>query len=190
MHVVLGVSMAPTTVCTVLVGGENADGGVVEQDDLDTTTNGDAPILTAPDQVVAAILSSREDSGADGYRVASAGVTWADPADAATLRQRLAVGKIENVTLVSALSAATALARAFGSSAHYAQTALLYVEPNSVTLAVVNTADGAVADMRQRRLPDADDQAVAALSRWSRVPMRWNCGRRASMLSAPVLTSR
>jgi len=163
VHVVLGVSMAPTTVCTVLVGGENADGGVVEQDDLDTTTNGDAPILTAPDQVVAAILSSREDSGADGYRVASAGVTWADPADAATLRQRLAVGKIENVTLVSALSAATALARAFGSSAHYAQTALLYVEPNSVTLAVVNTADGAVADMRQRRLPDADDQAVAAL---------------------------
>ena len=34
MHVVLGVSMASTTVCTVLVGGENADGVIVEQDDL------------------------------------------------------------------------------------------------------------------------------------------------------------
>jgi putative ABC transport system ATP-binding protein len=163
VHVVLGVSMAPTTVCAVLVGGENADGVIVEQDDLDTTTNGDAPTVTAPDHVVAAILSSREDSDADGYRVASTGVTWVDPADAATLRENLAVRKIENVILVSALSAAAAVARAFGSSAHYARTALLYVEPNSVTLAVVNTADGAIADMRQRRLPDADDQAVAAL---------------------------
>jgi putative ABC transport system ATP-binding protein len=163
VHVVLGVSMAPTTVRTVLVGGENADGVIVDEDNFDTTPDGDAPTITASDQVISAILDAREGAVAESYEVASTGVTWADPGDAAALRQSLAVGKIENVTLVSALSAATALARAFGSAAHYAQTALLYVEPNSVTLAVVNTADGAVADMRQRRLPDADDQAVAAL---------------------------
>jgi len=90
-------------------------------------------------------------------------VTWVDPADAATLREGLAVGKIENVVLVSALSAAAALARAFGSAAHYAHTALLYVEPNSATLAVVYTPDGSVVGLRQRSLPEDDDAAVAGL---------------------------
>jgi putative ABC transport system ATP-binding protein len=155
--------MAPTTVRAVLVGGENADSVIVDQDKFDTTTNGDAPTITAPDQVISAILRTREDAAADGYQVTSTGVTWADPADAATLRQRLAVRKIENVMLVSALSAAAALAQAFGSATHYARTALVYVEPNSVTLAVVNTTDGSVADVSQRVLPEDDDAAVAGL---------------------------
>jgi putative ABC transport system ATP-binding protein len=163
VHVVLGVSMAPTTVHTVLVGGENADGVIVDQDNFDTTPNGDAPTVTAPDQVISAILGAREDAAADGDQVMSTGVTWVNPADAATLREGLAVGKIENVVLVSALSAAAALARAFGSAAHYAHTALLYVEPNSATLAVVYTPDGSVVDLRQRSLPEDDDAAVAGL---------------------------
>jgi putative ABC transport system ATP-binding protein len=163
VHVVLGVSMAPTTVRTVLVAGENADGVIVDGDNFDTTPNGDAPTITAPDQVISAILGTREDAAADGYQVISTGVTWADPADAATLRQGLAVRKIENVMLVSALSAAAALAQAFGSASHYARIALVYVEPQSVTLAMVNTADGSVADVRQRVLPEDDGAAVAAL---------------------------
>jgi putative ABC transport system ATP-binding protein len=163
VHVVLGVSMAPTTVHTVLVGGENADGVIVDQDNFDTTPNGDAPTVTAPDQVISAILGAREGAAADGDQVMSTGVTWVNPADAATLREGLAVGKIENVVLVSALSAAAALARAFGSAAHYAHTALLYVEPNSATLAVVYTPDGSVVDLRQRSLPEDDDAAVAGL---------------------------
>jgi putative ABC transport system ATP-binding protein len=163
VHVVLGVSMAPTTVHTVLVGGENADGVIVDRDNFDTTPNGDAPTVTAPDQVISAILGAREDAAADGDQVMSTGVTWVNPADAATLREGLAVGKIENVVLVSALSAAAALAQAFGSAAHYAHTALLYVEPNSATLAVVYTPDGSVVDLRQRSLPEDDDAAVAGL---------------------------
>jgi putative ABC transport system ATP-binding protein len=39
----------------------------------------------------------------------------------------------------------------------------LYVESNSATLAAVNTVRGSVADVRQRFLPDDDDEAVAAL---------------------------
>jgi putative ABC transport system ATP-binding protein len=166
VHVVLGVSMAPTTVRVVLVGGENADGDIVDQDKFDATTDDDAPTVTAPDHVISAILGAREDAAADGDLVTSTGVAWADPADAAdaaTLRERLAVRKIENVMLVSALSAAAAVARAFGSAAHYAHTALLYIEPDSATLAVVNTADGSVAALRQRSLPDDDDAAVAGL---------------------------
>jgi putative ABC transport system ATP-binding protein len=166
VHVVLGVSMAPTTVRVVLVGGENADGDIVDQDKFDATTDDDAPTVIAPDHVISAILGAREDAAAEGDLVTSTGVAWADPADAAdaaTLRERLAVRKIENVMLVSALSAAAAAARAFGSAAHYAHTALLYIEPDSATLAVVNTADGSVADLRQRSLPNDDDAAVAGL---------------------------
>jgi putative ABC transport system ATP-binding protein len=163
VRVVLGVSMAPTTVRAVLVGGEKADGEIVEKDDFDTPTDGDAPTVTASDQVISAILGAREDAAADGDQVTSTGVTWVNPADAATLREGLAVGKIENVVLVSALSAAAALTRAFGSAAHYAHTALLYVEPSSATLAVVYTPDGSVVDLRQRSLPEDDDAAVAGL---------------------------
>jgi len=160
---VLGVSMAPTTVRMVLVGGENADGVTVDQDNFDITTNGDAPTITAPDQVISAILGTRERAAEGGYQVTSTGVAWADPAEAAALRVGLAARKIENVMLVPAFLAATALAQAVGNATNYAHTALLYIEPDTATLAVVNTADGSVADVRRLFLPENDDEAVAAL---------------------------
>ena len=162
MKTVLGVSMTPTTVRTVLVEGENAEGVVVNQDSFDITTDGDAPTITAPEQVISAILSTRGDA-AGGDQVTSTGVTWTDPAEAAALREGLAVRKIENVMLVSAFSAASAVAQAIGNTTNYARTALLYVDPDSATLAVVNTADGSVGDVRRWFLPEDDDQAVAAL---------------------------
>ena len=163
MDVVLGVSMAPTTVRMVLVEGGNADGVTVDQDNFDITTNGDAPTITSLDQVISAILGTREDAAEGGYQVTSTAVTWADPAQAAALREGLAARKIENVVLVSAFSAAAALAQAVGNATNYAHTALLYVEPDTATLVVVNTADGSVAYVRQRFLPEDDDEAVAAL---------------------------
>jgi putative ABC transport system ATP-binding protein len=163
VDVVLGVSMAPTTVRMVLVEGGNADGVTVDQDNFDIVTNGDAPTITALDQVISAILGTREDAAEGGHQVTSTAVTWADPAEAAALRQELAVRKIENVMLVSAFSAAAALAQAVGNATNYAHTSLLYVEPGTATSAVVNTADGSVAYVRQRFLPDDDDEAVAAL---------------------------
>ncbi|HEY2502025.1 MAG TPA: ABC transporter ATP-binding protein [Mycobacterium sp.] len=147
----------------VLVEGENADGVTVNQDNFDLTTNGDAPTITAPDQVISAILGTRENAADGGYQLKSTGVTWADPAEAAALRKGLAARKIENVVLVSAFLAAAALAQAVGNATNYARTALLFVESDSATLAVVNTADGSVADVRRRFLPEDDDEAVAEL---------------------------
>jgi len=160
---VLGVVMEPTTVRMVLVEGEKADGATVNQENFDLTTNGDAPTITAPDRVISTILGSREDAAEGGYQVTSTGVTWADPAEAAALRDGLAARKIENVILVSALSAAAALAQMAGNATNYAHTALLFVEPHSATLAVVTTADGSVADVRRRFLSEEDDKAVAEL---------------------------
>ena len=161
LGMVLGVSMAPTKVRMVLVEGENADGVTVDQDNLDVTAASSAS--TAATQVISAILGTREGALEAGFQLLSTGVTWTDPVQAATLRDALIAYKVENVMLVSAFMAAAALTQAVGDATDYAQTALLYVEPYSATLAVVKSADGSIAEVHRRLLPDDEDQAVARL---------------------------
>jgi hypothetical protein len=158
---VLGVSMAPTAVRMVLVEGENGDGATVDEDNFEVVD--EAPV-NAAGQVVSAILGTRESAAEGGYQLASTGVTWTDPIEAAVLRDALAAHKIENVMLVSAFLAAAALAHAVGNETNYAHTALLFIEPDSATLAVVDTADGSIADIRRHALPEDDDAAVAELA--------------------------
>jgi len=145
----------------VLVEGEGADGVTVDQDDFDVAE--DASPSTAPGQVLAAILGTREGATEGGYQLVSAGVTWSDHVEAAVLRDALIAHKIENVMLVSAFLAAAALTQAVGDATNYAHTALLFVEPYTATLAVVHTADGSIADIHRRLLADDEDQAVADL---------------------------
>ena len=147
----------------VLVEGENGDGALVDQDSIDVKAD-DAPTFNAADQVISAILGTREGAAEGGYQLASTGVTWHDPAQAAELRDALASRKIENVMLVSAFLAAAALAHSVGNETNYAQTALLFIEPDTATLAVVSSADGSVADIQTQPLPADDDAAVALLA--------------------------
>lgn len=164
MDTVLGVSMAPTAVRMVLVEGENGDGALVDQDEFDVSGDGDAATASAAQQVVSAILGTREGASEGGYQLASTGVTWRDPAQAAALREALANQKIEKVVLVSAFLAAAALAQAVGNETNYAHTALLFIEPETATLAVVDSADGSIADIQRQLLSDDDDTAVAQLT--------------------------
>ncbi|ORW04566.1 hypothetical protein AWC14_03040 [Mycobacterium kyorinense] len=133
----------------VLVEGENADGVTVEEDNFDTARS-------TPDQVIAAILGTREGATEGGYQLRSTGVTWTDPADAVALRDALAARKIENVMLVSAFLAAAALAQIVGQAMGYEQTAMLFVEPETATLAVVDASDGSVTDVQRRPLRSDD----------------------------------
>ncbi|ASQ88568.1 hypothetical protein CE197_25435 [Mycobacterium intracellulare subsp. chimaera] len=159
------MSMAPTAVRMVLVEGENGDGATVDEDNFDVTTSTDAATVTASDQVVSAILGTRQGAAEGGYQLASTGVTFTDPVEAAALRDKLAAHKVENVMLVSAFLAAAALAQAVGHRTNYAQTALLYIEPDTATLAIVDSADGSIADVRRQVLPEDDEAAVAELTR-------------------------
>ncbi|ORA33639.1 hypothetical protein BST20_22440, partial [Mycobacterium branderi] len=162
---VLGVSMAPATVRMVLVEGENADGSTVDEDNFAIPEDHDTPTLNAAaDQVLAAILGTRESAAEGGHRLASTGVTWTDPVEASALRDVLAARKVENVMLVSAFLAAAALAQTVGSALGYAHTGLLFIEPETATLAVVDSADGSVADVRREILPDDDTEAVARIT--------------------------
>ncbi|GBE66124.1 hypothetical protein MFM001_25860 [Mycobacterium sp. MFM001] len=156
MDIVLGVSMAPTTVRMVLVEGENADGVTVDEDGFEVPADADTANTDVADQVIAAILGTRESAAEGDYHLASTGVTWTSPAEAAALRDALAAHKVENVMLVSAFLAAAALAQAVGSAVGYAHTGLLFLEPDTATLAIVDSADGSVTDVRRRPLADAD----------------------------------
>jgi hypothetical protein len=167
VDIVLGMSMAPSTVRMVLVEGENADGATVDEDGFSVRTaeNADNPTIPdAADQVIAAIMGTRESAAEGGYRLTSTGVTWTDPNEAAALRDALAARKVENVMLVSAFLAAAALAQTVGTGLGYSHTGLLFVEPESATLAVVDSADGSIADVRRELLPADDTEAVARLT--------------------------
>ena len=159
--IVLGVSMAPTKVRMVLVEGESADGVTVDQDNFEV--EGDPSPATSPNQVISAILGTREGAAEGGYQLLSTGVTWTDHVEAALLRDALISHKVENVMLVSAFMAAAALAQAVGDATNYAHTALLFVEPYTATLAVVDTADGSISEVHRRVLADDEDEAVAEL---------------------------
>src|ERR1700761_5072495 len=163
MDIVLGVSMAPTVVRTVLVEGENADGVTVEQKNFDFAADDDAPTMSAADQVITTIVGTQENATQAGHALASTGVTWTDPVEAAALREALVTRKIENVMLVSAFMAAAALAQAVGSATGNAHTALLFLEPDTATLAIVDTADGSITDVHKELISTDDTAALAEM---------------------------
>ncbi|GBE63595.1 hypothetical protein MFM001_00570 [Mycobacterium sp. MFM001] len=149
MDIVLGVSMAPTAVRMVLVEGEDADGVVVEQECFEV--GGSAP-ASAPEQVIAAILGTREGAAEGGSRLMSTGVTWTDPREVGALRNALSTRDLRNVMLVSPLLAAAALAQTVGHALGYEYTALLFVEAESATLAVVDTSDGSIVNLHRQQV--------------------------------------
>jgi hypothetical protein len=161
MDIVLGVSMAPTMVRIVLVEGENADGVTVEEDNFDVVAADDAATSGAPQQVIAAILGTREGAAEGGYRLVSTGVTWTEPTEIGALRDALAFCEMRTVMLVSPLLAAAALTQTVGDAMDYEYTALLFVEPGSATLAVVKTNDGSIVDLYRQRVHCAGRGAEA-----------------------------
>ena len=89
MDIVLGVSMAPSSIQMVVLEGENADGATVEEDEVVVT---DVDVLKgagAPDHVISAILGTREGAADAGLQLSAIGVTWTDQLEAAVLRDAL-----------------------------------------------------------------------------------------------------
>jgi hypothetical protein len=152
--------MTPTAVRMVLVEGERADGLTVDHDVFDVTATDDAANSSATDQVISAILGTRESAQAGGHRLRATGVTWSDHDEAARLRQGLAAQGIDDVMLVSDTHAAGALAQAAGRAVGYDTTALLFIEPDTATLSVVETSDGSIVKVLSRSLHSADAMAV------------------------------
>jgi uncharacterized membrane protein YgcG len=161
VDIVLGVSMTPTTVRMVLVEGEKADGAIVDHDVFEIAANDDSATSSgAAEQVVQAVLGTKESAAAGGHHLKSIGVTWSDHAEASTLRDALSASGVDDVMLVSDGHAAGALAQAVGRAVGYASTALLFVDRDTATLSVVQTDDGSVGKVLSRSLHSDDAMAV------------------------------
>jgi hypothetical protein len=152
MDIVLGVSMAPASVHMVLLQGENADGATIDENALAIPAADESPTISASDRVIDAIRCIREDAAGAGLELDSIGVAYTDQLEAAVIRDALATHKIENVLLVSAFLAATALTQSVGGAMGYECTALLFVEPDTATLAIVETSDGSVDEVHTEQL--------------------------------------
>jgi hypothetical protein len=161
VEIVLGVSMTPTTVRMVLVEGDKADGPIVDHDVFDITANdGSATSSSSAEQVVEAVLGTKESAAAGGHHLKSIGVAWSDHAEASTLRDALAARGIDDVMLVPDGHAAAALAQAAGRAVGYATTALLFIDRDTATLSVVQSNDGSVVKVLSRSLHSDDAMAV------------------------------
>ncbi|WP_102141285.1 DUF7159 family protein [Mycobacterium hubeiense] len=160
MEIVLGVSMTPTTVRMVLVEGEKADGVTVDHDVFDISAVEGSATSSAAEQVIAAVLGTKESAEAGGHYLKSIGVTWSDHTEASQLRDALAARGIDDVMLVSETHAAAALAQAVGRAVGYDTTALLFIDRDTATLSVVQTDDGSVVKVLSRTLHSEDAMAV------------------------------
>ncbi len=161
MDIVLGVSMAPGTVRLVAIEGQNADGVTVEQEEF-AVGAAENSANSAADQVIDAIIGTREGVFEGGHRLTSTGVTWTDPTGAAALRDAIASHELGNVMLVSPLLAAAALAQTVGYALGYGHIGMLFVEPRSATLAVVDVSDGSIVDLHRHQIPHGPGAPVAA----------------------------
>lgn len=163
MDIALGMSMTSTAIRMVLTEGEGADGVTVDRGVVDV-----APGEVMSDRVVAALSEARAGATEAGNRLTSAGVAFSDAVEADLLRDALARNQVDNVMVVSAFLAAVALTQSAGSAVGYTNTALLFVEPDTATLAIVKSADGSVADVRRHRLAGTDpaDELVELLADW------------------------
>jgi hypothetical protein len=161
MEIVLGISIAPSAARLVLVEGRNADGVTVEQDEFAVAVK-KASAAAAADRLVDAIVGTREGAAAAGYRLTSTGVTWTDPAAVGALRRALASRDLDDVMLVSPLLAAAALTQSVGNALGYERIAMLLVERDSATLAVVEVGDGSIVDQQRHALVRSSQKGVAA----------------------------
>ncbi|TEA06250.1 DUF7159 family protein [Mycobacteroides salmoniphilum] len=148
MDVVLGVSMTPTTARLVLVEGAGADGRIVDTDTI-IVSDGEG---SASEQVLSAIVGTRDGMLDGGHHLVSTGVVWSDHAEAAELRDSLASRGIDGVGFFSALHAGGALAKAASNVTGYDKSALLVIEPENATLAVVDSADGSIVGLASEPL--------------------------------------
>lgn len=148
MDVVLGVSMTPTTARLVLVEGAGADGRIVDTDTI-IVSDGEG---SASEQVLAAIVGTRDGMLDGGHHLVSTGVVWSDHNEAAALRDSLASRGIDGVGFFSALHAGGALAKAASNVTGYDKSALLVIEPENATLAVVDSADGSIVGLASEPL--------------------------------------
>ncbi|CAN5868482.1 hypothetical protein BH10ACT9_BH10ACT9_10710 [soil metagenome] len=158
MDTVLGVSVTPANVRSVLVEGRSADGATLDHEEYDVF-----------EEVGAALRRVSDEAEADGQSLGAIGVTWTDDAEleASSVLDGMARAGLTDVTAVPMSEAAEALAGSIGRVIGYQRTALCVVEPSIAMIAVVDSVHDSV-DILVSHAIDSDtaliDWLTAALA--------------------------
>lgn len=145
LDTVLGLSMTPTTAGWVLVEGHDADGPILDHDDIRVRTAGGVRAVHTADRVAAAVLGAERNAADHDSRLHLVGVTWSDDAaaEAALLVESLTGAGFDNVVPVRLLEAVDELARGIALITGYERTAVCVLERESATVVLVGIdADG------------------------------------------------
>lgn len=147
MDIVLGVSISPAVVHLVLVEGVDASGATIDHDALDPSAD-----------MVSAVLGTQALASAGGHRLTSVGITSTGGTDALADELAAALTSLgfTNVRVVPDQQATEALARSLNAAADVESTAVLSIEPESATLAIVESSGGDVVKTVTRTLGGID----------------------------------
>lgn len=143
MDAVLGLSVTPTSVGLVLVGGQDIDGITLDGDGFEVRKLSTA--VQTSERAAAAVRRSEALAADHGRRVRSIGLTWSDDSDAEAtlLLKSLSDSGFGNIVPVRLSEATDALARRIAQMLDFKTTAVCVIEPEQI-IALVATDDGAV----------------------------------------------
>lgn len=147
MEIVLGISVSPAVVHLVLVEGADGSGATVDHDALGPSAD-----------LVSAVLGTQALAAAGGHRLAAVGITSSAStlAQATELADALTSLGFTDVRVVPEQHATEALAQGLSAAASSDSAAVLSIEPESATLAIVETRDGEVVKTVTRTLDGVD----------------------------------
>lgn len=136
--------MTPTAVGWVLAEGHDADGTILDHQELALRAGRGVRAVTTAEQVVDEVLRVNAAAAASEHRLRVIGVTWNDEASAqaALVLEALTDAGFDNVVPVRFLEAVETLAQAIAPVIGYDQTAVCILDHDSTTVVMVDTHDG------------------------------------------------
>lgn len=150
MELALGVAMSATSVRLALVDIADADGRIIDCDEFALPAAENVVSPSATESVVTAILGTQAIAAAGGHSLGFIGLSWQDEreSDVATVVETMSGLGFGNVTPVSTLESAEALAATIAGATKFDAVAVCIVEPHSVVQCLFQTGDAPVTGVR------------------------------------------
>jgi hypothetical protein len=145
LDTVLGLSLTPTTVGWVLAEGHDADGTILDHQELDLPAGRGVRAVSTAGHVADEVMRVDALAAASDHHLRVVGMTWSDDAavQAALVVEALTDAGFDNVVPVRLLDAVETLAEAIAPVIGYEQTAVCILEHEWATVVMVDTRDGA-----------------------------------------------
>lgn len=161
MDLALGVAISATSVRLALVDVADEDGRTIDCDEFALPLAGNIASPSTSESLVTAILGTQAIAAAGGHSLASIGLSWQDEreSDAATVMETLTDLGFRNLTAVSALESADALAARIAGATKFDTVAVCIIEPEAVFQCVLQTGDALEAHSRTLDGGEAADVA-------------------------------